>query len=262
MSVMRGTIRKALTGSTVFQESTVWDHILLDGEDANDYYITAKKMDELRVEIKRLNGDIKSLQFEVGLRESNVRQLQKQVSLLGDESALNDELVKTQNAYNDLANKYNDLIAAARKFKSDADGEMGALNKKNEALYRMSRERANVDRGLPRKQHSGYVFLQEYKSCVNRTWYWVDTFQMPYAISIPPEEVKEYFNHDIDDFFDVLNVEKYYDYSFVRNPKSGYWEIKILFPKAITVSDQILPLNHPTAKARGIPFAEGLKDNG
>ena len=132
----------------------------------------------------------------------------------------------------------------------------------NSALLRVSREKANADRGIPnKKQHDGYLILvgkdqgmkktdeadiQEYKCSI----------QSPCKAALPFDSVQRQIAMDLkygsllpdigcegilNGYDRETDACMLYQWTLSMNGKSGYYEVDMFFSKPITIPEYRLP---------------------
>lgn len=228
--------------------------VVQDAQDATHKVLTIQ-------EHKDLDAQIYGLQIELSM-EKSARQLDVETEKA--ESAAAIERVKKESA------------AAIDKWRQYAEGLKQQLDYEkglNENLRRISKERANADRGLkPKKEHTGYVVLAskeiryKYRSGTKylSTILWETVLEMPYPVDFTLQQVEHemqalFRNDDTGDWpinkigitahygspFEQLikdpewkNWEEYnvlLDTALRANYKSGYWELIFTHTKPLGV---------------------------
>ena len=201
-------------------------------------------------------------------------------------AAINDGKRAKDEAARAAAASAENAAKAVKKIQDDAAQKIEQMQKKveteragkeyqielNQDFKRMSRERANADRGIrPKKERSGYVVLssrqKKYRYKENRRdWgevcLWETVIQTPYVVGFSAEqamtETQELFardeqgrwmigklgitgeyNGNYEDMLDDPRCAAWKDYniivgkSFNANAKAGYWEINITHTKPL-----------------------------
>ena len=201
-------------------------------------------------------------------------------------AAINDGKRAKEEAAHAAAVSAANAETAVKKIQEDAAQKIAQLQSKveteragkeyqiglNQNFKRISRERANADRGIkPKKERSGYVVLssrqKKYKYKKNRdhnaeVYLWETVIQTPYVVSFTAEqamtETQELFERDeqghwligrlgiageyvgkYEDMLDDPRCATWKDYNIIvekifnANAKAGYWEIIITHTKPL-----------------------------
>lgn len=157
-----------------------------------------------------------------------------------------------------------DEIKQLKDYLSKTLNELENEKKKNANFLRISKERANSDRGLtPKKKHNGYLELYREQIDLIKTIkevknggfrqhtvigkikfpVWRYNFQTPYLTSLPAEMVKELIIKDLtvmgleynSDFelstsktqiLNTLSTKSFFNFNLNQKQNSKYWEIK------------------------------------
>lgn len=99
---------------------------------------------------------------------------------------------KVDNAQNNADLRIDEVLQELQREREETEYQKGL----NENLLRISRERANADRGLtPKKKHTGYVVLssteKEYRVDTRKVMVWETILQTPYPVDFTDEQVKK-----------------------------------------------------------------------
>ena len=184
----------------------------------------------------------------------------KYIDLLGVKNDLNlkiKDLTSNLTATREELNKLKELLSSTLE-------ELTIEKKKNANFLRISKERANADRGLtPKKQHNGYIELYREQIDIIKTIQqtkvinarqrteiikikfpvWRYNFQTPYLATLPAEMVKvliikDFSNMGIEyntnfemlasksQITNALNTNTFFNFTLNSKKNSKYWEIK------------------------------------
>lgn len=99
---------------------------------------------------------------------------------------------KVDNAQNNADLRIEEVLQELKREREATEYQKGL----NENLLRISRERANADRGLiPKKKHTGYVVLssteKEYRVSKRKVIVWETVLQTPYPVDFTDDQVKK-----------------------------------------------------------------------
>lgn len=218
---------------------------------ADDYELTEVRMtdeeyNELLEKIDSLEKDLERTKKEFSKREIQMQRDANQRITACKE--------KAENEKNDLLEK------------------LHRQENLNVNLKRITRERANAQRGLePKKEHSGYLVMlsTQYRQHYGRgkvANVWKSVLQTPYNSSLPLNQIKSDIWRDLmDEVLYPMGVRKVqtpdkngeyevwlsedrkrevcglYGWSFKANYKSGFWEIDLYHTKSIKVPEEYRP---------------------
>ncbi len=193
----------------------------------------------------------------------------KYIDLLGVRNDLN---LKVNNLTKDITDKTQELKELKELYSKVLD-ELNAEQKKNANFLRISKERANADRGLtPKKKHHGYIELYREQTELTRAVkqkissgfnsrvvaikigfsVWRYNFQTPYLTSLPAHMVKDLVLKDFSnmgiaydrefnlyntqsDIERALNSNSIFNFSLYTKNNSKYWELKFQAGQNFTI---------------------------
>ena len=196
---------------------------------------------------------------------------------------IKDEAEKTlRNVQNDAKYKIQTAKAEAAKTVADMAGELEAERREsayqrnlNANLLRITRERANADRGLrPKKEHTGYFvvsstekeyhYKDRYHSGIQVKMLWETTIQSPYSVDFTEEEARKqiqeltkemedgnwmigrigingFYGGKYEEMIIASGWENHENYNIMLNQRlranygAGYWEVLFLHTKPLGV---------------------------
>lgn len=162
-------------------------------------------------------------------------------------------------------------VDAADQYRAALEEKINIIEKRDNNLIRITKERSNAARGLkPKKKHNGYLVLQTEQWKDGKHIAWRSVIQTPYPSSIPQKQIyskimdedfwndenvfgalgivsmkKEGYQGKYESF--GINDEGYekngcYNWLFKANHVTGLWEVVIFTTKSITVPEQYRPV--------------------
>ena len=161
----------------------------------------------------------------------------------------------------DLTNDFDVEKAEMENTISSQQEEIKDLVNLNSALLRVSREKANADRGIPnKKQHDGYLILIGKDQGTKKTDEaevpeYKYSIQSPYKASLPFDSVKRQIGMDLKygsllpdigckgfvDSYRETDACMLYKWTLSMNGKSGYYEADLFFSMPINIPEYRLP---------------------
>lgn len=203
---------------------------------------------------------------------------------VNEKDALIKDIDDEKNKRNILERKHKTELESVQKLKNEQIAERDIIiksleeqlaeqKKLNDNLLRISRERANAQRGIkPKKERSGFIALSmeqhvyklKYRSKIKDIHCWKIRIQTPYNIDIDFTHIQELMNDNIkflmgeclgvtslwgngriketpideieNDFKSKVVV---FNTSYKANIKQGFWEVEYLINKPVNIPDEL-----------------------
>lgn len=195
--------------------------------------------------------------------------------MVQDYKDLQNEMQKNEIEYEEekerIISEAQKKVDAADQYRAALEEKINIIEKRDNNLIRITKERSNAARGLrPKKKHNGYLVLQTEQWKDGNHVAWRSVIQTPYPSSIPKEQIyskimDEDFCNDENVFGALgivsmreegyqgkyksfgMNEEGYekngcYNWLFKANHVTGLWEVVIFTTKSITVPEQYRPV--------------------